>query len=369
MNNIHLYKTGYSGLTALRPWPGLYIQQGRNITLKTARMGDVEDNAVLVSNSGVSGMIRIEDVIADNVGRAFSTGTPLANAFDLGTSTNFTAHVESVRLTNSLGTAGGTQYVTTNVLSQPPSGSTIRGVTSDITGQNLLVETATRYSLIINPVMFRGKGTPEGVVTAPVGAHYERSDGGAGTAFYVKESGTGNTGWVAYGSGATALPAPELDMLYGNDPAFSAGAAALIAGSVYFVRLRGNGTLANIIVFPVATLTGNIQVGVYLNSGTGQNATPTGSPIQQSASTAVTGLTANTRNPIALAASVAVVHLGHWFAIQVDSASTTWERIAGLGNVGLGYSRSQTGAYVAGTMPAASSPVANGALWPVLQGS
>lgn len=42
-----------------------------------------------------------------------------------------------------------------------------------------------------------GSGTPEGSVTAPVGACYSRTDGGAGTSFYVKESGTGNTGWVA----------------------------------------------------------------------------------------------------------------------------------------------------------------------------
>ncbi len=42
-----------------------------------------------------------------------------------------------------------------------------------------------------------GSGSPEGVVTAPIGAVYHRTDGGAGTSFYVKESGTGNTGWVA----------------------------------------------------------------------------------------------------------------------------------------------------------------------------
>jgi hypothetical protein len=42
-----------------------------------------------------------------------------------------------------------------------------------------------------------GNGTPEGSVTAPVGAVYHRTDGGAGTSFYVKQSGTGNTGWIA----------------------------------------------------------------------------------------------------------------------------------------------------------------------------
>jgi hypothetical protein len=43
---------------------------------------------------------------------------------------------------------------------------------------------------------FVGTGSPENVVTAIVGSIYHRLDGGAGTSFYVKESGTSNTGWV-----------------------------------------------------------------------------------------------------------------------------------------------------------------------------
>lgn len=42
-----------------------------------------------------------------------------------------------------------------------------------------------------------GTGAPEGVVTAPVGTLYLRTDGGTGTTLYVKELGVGNTGWVA----------------------------------------------------------------------------------------------------------------------------------------------------------------------------
>ena len=40
-------------------------------------------------------------------------------------------------------------------------------------------------------------GTPDGSLTAGVGSTANRTNGGAGTSFYVKESGTGNTGWVA----------------------------------------------------------------------------------------------------------------------------------------------------------------------------
>jgi hypothetical protein len=47
------------------------------------------------------------------------------------------------------------------------------------------------------PVWNSGAGTPEGAVTAPVGSLWTRTDGGASTTLYVKESGVGNTGWVA----------------------------------------------------------------------------------------------------------------------------------------------------------------------------
>ena len=43
----------------------------------------------------------------------------------------------------------------------------------------------------------KGSGSPEGAVTAPVGAIYHRTDGGTNTSLYRKESGSGNTGWVA----------------------------------------------------------------------------------------------------------------------------------------------------------------------------
>ena len=60
---------------------------------------------------------------------------------------------------------------------------------------------AASKTLTINnstgPIMTNGTGTPEGVLTAHIGSTYGRTDGGAGTSFYVKESGTGNTGWVA----------------------------------------------------------------------------------------------------------------------------------------------------------------------------
>lgn len=42
-----------------------------------------------------------------------------------------------------------------------------------------------------------GAGTPEAAVTAVIGSLFTRTDGGASSTLYVKESGAGNTGWVA----------------------------------------------------------------------------------------------------------------------------------------------------------------------------
>lgn len=46
-----------------------------------------------------------------------------------------------------------------------------------------------------------GAGSPEGAVTAGIGSVYRRTNGSTGTTLYIKESGTGNTGWSAVGGG------------------------------------------------------------------------------------------------------------------------------------------------------------------------
>lgn len=74
-----------------------------------------------------------------------------------------------------------------------------------INGSNYIQISATGFEVtgpansikLNNTKIFAGAGTPEGVITAPVGSTFHRTDGGAGTSFYVKESGIGNTGWVA----------------------------------------------------------------------------------------------------------------------------------------------------------------------------
>jgi hypothetical protein len=75
-------------------------------------------------------------------------------------------------------------------------GSVLCQTTSRIVG---LVSDFTGYMAQLSGTQLSvwGTGTPEGVLTASLGSVFHRSDGGAGTALYVKESGTGNTGWKA----------------------------------------------------------------------------------------------------------------------------------------------------------------------------
>ncbi len=78
------------------------------------------------------------------------------------------------------------------------------------------------FSGILNAVRLRlngatwvrsGTGTPEAAVTGAIGDVFLRTDGGAGTAIYVKESGSGNTGWAPIGttSGTKTLTNTTLD--------------------------------------------------------------------------------------------------------------------------------------------------------------
>ncbi|HLP41574.1 MAG TPA: hypothetical protein VK465_08720 [Fibrobacteria bacterium] len=74
--------------------------------------------------------------------------------------------------------------------------STASSGESSIANAKIVFTKQGHIQLSGGPRIIAGSGSPEGAVTAPIGSLYLRSDGGAGTSMYVKESGTGNTGWV-----------------------------------------------------------------------------------------------------------------------------------------------------------------------------
>ena len=79
----------------------------------------------------------------------------------------------------------------------PVTAAALEHIEGGIVAAHTLIATLEARNLV-------GTGSPEGVVSASVGAVYSRLDGGVGTTFYVKEFGSGNTGWTAYGAGQPA---------------------------------------------------------------------------------------------------------------------------------------------------------------------
>lgn len=83
-----------------------------------------------------------------------------------------------------------------------------------------------------------GTGSPEGAVVAPIGSIYSRSDGGTDTALLRKETGTGNTGWVAVSSAAGGSGATNLTIT-----PITGGSVALTTQRNYFFTADGTETI------------------------------------------------------------------------------------------------------------------------------
>lgn len=106
------------------------------------------------------------------------------------------------------------------------------------------------YFLTDTLAISSGNGSPESVLTRPPGSVYLRTDGGASTVLYLKENGTGNTGWVAYGAGGGGGSG---DMLLAS--AQTVTGAKTFLTSTLLMRESGGGT--DTITFVAPVLAGN----------------------------------------------------------------------------------------------------------------
>ena len=74
----------------------------------------------------------------------------------------------------------------------------------DVVGDGAFTASLTARDLVLsgsgNAQILGGTASPEGTKTAPPGSLYLRTDGGVNSTLYVKQAGTGNTGWTAFGS-------------------------------------------------------------------------------------------------------------------------------------------------------------------------
>ncbi len=125
--------------------------------------------------------------------------------------------------------------------------STIAGTTAVFSG----VATALNQK--------RGTGSPEGVVTGVLGDYFQRTDGGTGTTFYLKESGAGNTGWVAVGAGGGAGTVTSVSVVTANG----------VSGSVATSTTTPAITLTLGAITPSSVASTGAVTGTNLRSGTG----------------------------------------------------------------------------------------------------
>lgn len=98
--------------------------------------------------------------------------------------------------------------------------------------------------------IYQGYGTPEASIAAGIGSLYMRVDGGADTSVYRKESGSGNTGWVAIKAPAS-LPLTTANGGLGAD--FSSGTA----GNILYFSSTGAVGQRSLSTFQVFTASGS----------------------------------------------------------------------------------------------------------------
>jgi len=113
---------------------------------------------------------------------------------------------------------------------------------------------------IADNYIYYGSGTPESVVTADIGSLFLRSDGSTSTTLYIKETGTGNTGWTA--NGHTQVATYDFDV--------DGGAVGEITLSG---RLPVDATITNawyeVLTPPTSTGATTLSFGVDANDQTG----------------------------------------------------------------------------------------------------
>lgn len=181
---------------------GILIENGaaamESIHLLGNRCYSNQLNGIRFQSSGGS----ITDVVLDNNhcrdnGKNASAGVTERNGITLAQSVN------QLRVTNNRcwdGQVTKTQQYGLYLTSGTYTGGVMENNDWCQNAQTANVSLAATYSSFrigFNNGHTVWTGTPEGSVTAPVGTLFRRLDGGASTTLYVKETGSGNTGWVA----------------------------------------------------------------------------------------------------------------------------------------------------------------------------
>ena len=172
-------------------------------------------NILNLTNPGAVTFLRIN---ADNTVTARSAAELKTDqSLNLVENTALSTWAGSANLTTGAGGLFGTAAYATAADFMPKSGSTFTGhilftdntfdigasgATRPRTGYFGTKVFSPKFEVATSVHWTSGTGSPEGAVTANIGSLYSQTDGGTDTTFWRKESGTGNTGWVAVAASA-----------------------------------------------------------------------------------------------------------------------------------------------------------------------
>lgn len=164
------------------------VVTGTTIVINSATGTDVTLSASVSSaangSGGSAGIVRAADMYRiSNAILDIGTTTDISAGFSNGT--NPITKTASLFLVNN---------AVTNEKLADMNAYTIKGNNTDTAGNP---KDLTKAQMGVMLSVITGSGSPEGVFPSPVGTIFLRTNGGANTTLYVKESGTGDTGWIA----------------------------------------------------------------------------------------------------------------------------------------------------------------------------
>jgi len=215
-----------------------------------------------------------------------------------------------------------------------PAPGTIGGTTPGaISGTPI---TATNSFLNGTCQLLAGAGSPEGVQTAPVCSRYLRTDGSTGTTLYIKESGVGNTGWVAVALSSVSWSVPGT--IGSGTPNTGAFTTLSATGQITSTLASGTAPLVVASTTKVANLNvDQLDGGDWAAPGAIGSGTPaaiTGTTVQ-----ANTSFNAGTAAKILWGTGspegVATANVGSiYFRTDGSAGTTLYTKEAGTGNAG-----------------------------------
>jgi len=223
-NTIEITNSSVAGVNAIRLTALSTSNVSNNIVSGNIIRAPGRSNEGLIQIIGYSSVVSQNNSIVDNIIIANgqqgsqSTGVQLVNVLDSDISNNkirceFDAASASFFFAIDLNSCTRVSVVANQVRCTASFGANtqIRGVNEVTSGSaNLILN--NRFTVDLTKATFllfnllttssirvehAGTGTPEGSIISAVGGLWRRTDGGASTTLYVKESGTSNTGWVA----------------------------------------------------------------------------------------------------------------------------------------------------------------------------